>query len=57
MHIGYWLESHKKRDDYEDLDVGGRRILNWILERQNGVVWTELIWLRIAFSGRLLWTW
>jgi hypothetical protein len=32
MHIGFWLESQKERDHYEDLDVGGRIILKWILE-------------------------
>jgi hypothetical protein len=29
-------------------------ILKWILERQNGVVWTGLIWLKIETSGGLL---
>jgi hypothetical protein len=27
MHIGYWWESQKKRDYYEDQDVGGGTIL------------------------------
>jgi hypothetical protein len=31
--IGYWWESQKVRDHWEDLDVGGRTILKWILER------------------------
>jgi hypothetical protein len=26
-------------------------------ERENGVVWTGLIWLRIGTSGGFLWTW
>jgi hypothetical protein len=38
----------------EDLDVGGKMILRWILEKWDGVVWTELIWLRIGTSGGLL---
>jgi hypothetical protein len=29
-------------------------ILNWILKRQDGVVWTGLIWLRIRNTGGLL---
>jgi hypothetical protein len=33
MHIGYWWESQKVRDHWEDLDVGGWTILKWILER------------------------
>jgi hypothetical protein len=28
-----WWESQKKRDHYEDLDIGWRIILRWILER------------------------
>jgi hypothetical protein len=31
----------------EDQDIGGWIILKWILERQDGVVWTGLIWFRI----------
>jgi hypothetical protein len=26
----------------------------WILERQNGVVWTGFVWLRTGTSGELL---
>jgi hypothetical protein len=29
----YRWESRKERDHWEDLDVGGRIILEWILER------------------------
>jgi hypothetical protein len=28
--------------------------IKWILQRQDGVVWTGLVWLRIATSGGLL---
>jgi hypothetical protein len=28
-------------------DTGGRIILKWILEKQNGVTWTGIIWLKI----------
>jgi hypothetical protein len=31
MHIGYWWESQKERDHWEDQDVGGWAILKWIL--------------------------
>jgi hypothetical protein len=51
MHIGFWWESQKEREHEEDLDVCGRIILEWILERYVGVVWTGLIWLRIGTSG------
>jgi hypothetical protein len=33
MHIGFWWESRKERDHYENLYVDGRLILEWILER------------------------
>jgi hypothetical protein len=39
-------KNQKERDQWEDLDVGGRIILKLTLERENGVVWTGLIWLR-----------
>jgi hypothetical protein len=33
MHMGYWWETQKKRDHWEDQDVGGWTILKRILER------------------------
>jgi hypothetical protein len=33
MHIGYWWESLKERDHWEDHDVGGWTISKLILER------------------------
>jgi hypothetical protein len=33
MRIGYWWESQKEIDHWEDLDVGGWPILKWIRER------------------------
>jgi hypothetical protein len=54
IYIGFWWESQKERDHYEDLDIGGRIILEWILERYDEVVWIGLIWLRIGTSGGLL---
>jgi hypothetical protein len=36
MHIGYWWESQKERDHWDDQDVGGWTILKWIL-RETGL--------------------
>jgi hypothetical protein len=33
LHIGYWRESQKERDHWEDQDIGGWTILKWILDR------------------------
>jgi hypothetical protein len=35
----------------------GKTILKWILVKQDRVVWTGLIWLRIGTSRGLLWAW
>jgi hypothetical protein len=39
---------------WEDQDVDGRIILELILERWVGVMWTGLIWLRLGTGGELL---
>jgi hypothetical protein len=33
MHIGYWWESLREIDYYEDKDIGTWIILSWIMER------------------------
>jgi hypothetical protein len=47
-------ESQKEGDHQEDQDVGGWNILKWILEREDGMIWTGSNWLRIGTSGGLL---
>jgi len=42
------------RDHSEDVGVAWRIILEWILKKLGGKVWTGLIWLRIGTSGELL---
>jgi hypothetical protein len=34
---GFDDETLKEGDYFEDLDVGGKRVLKWILEEQNGM--------------------
>jgi hypothetical protein len=48
------VETQKIRGHWEDQDVGGWIILKWILERQHGMIWIGLMWLRIGISGGLL---
>jgi hypothetical protein len=38
MHIGYWWESQKERDHWEDKAVGEWTTLKWILERQDAIL-------------------
>jgi hypothetical protein len=45
MHIGYWWESQKERDDYENQDVGGWTILKWILRE---IGWDGIDWIDVA---------
>jgi hypothetical protein len=54
MHTIILLENMKGRGPLEDLGVCGSIILEWILGKQGGNVWTGCIWLRIGTSGGLL---
>jgi hypothetical protein len=42
------------RKTTEDLGVDGMIILEWLLEKYGGKVWTGFIWFRIGTSGRFL---
>jgi len=44
----------KGRDHSEYLGVDGKIMLEWILEKLGGKMWTGLIWLRILTNGWLL---
>jgi hypothetical protein len=48
------VESQKERVCWEDLNIGGRIILQQILEGLDQVVWAGLIWLRMGTNGGLL---
>jgi hypothetical protein len=54
MHIGFWWEDQKERNHKEDLDIRGRIILKWVLEKWDEVIWTGLMWVRVETSGSLL---
>jgi hypothetical protein len=54
MRTVFWWESLKERDQQEDLDVGGRIMLKWDLEKYDGMVWTGFIRLSIDTSEGLL---
>jgi hypothetical protein len=43
----------KDRGHLEDLNVDRRIILEWILETQDGKLWTGFIWVRIETSSGL----
>jgi hypothetical protein len=45
------LENLKGRDNFEDVGVDVKVILEWILGKYGGRVWTGCMWLRIGASG------
>ena len=49
MRMEYWWERQEERNHREDQVVGGWTIYEWILERQDGMVWIG----RIGTSGGL----
>jgi hypothetical protein len=51
MHTFFWFENLERRDYLEDLGVDGKMMLEQILRKQGGRVWTGCIWLRIGNSG------
>jgi hypothetical protein len=51
---GFSLGGPKLRDQWEDLGVGGKITLRWILGRQGSMEQTGFGWLGIGSSGALL---
>jgi hypothetical protein len=49
----FLLESLKGRDHLVHIGIDGKIILEWILGKYSGRMWTGCIWLRIGNSGRL----
>jgi hypothetical protein len=54
VHIGFWWESWKERDFFQDLGAGGRVITNWVLNKWDGKTLSGFIWLRIGKGYGLL---
>jgi hypothetical protein len=50
----FWWENLKGMDHLEYLGVDRRIILQWILEKSGGKVWTGLIWPRVETISGLL---
>jgi hypothetical protein len=48
------LMTEPERKKLERTRLGGWIILKCILQRQNGVLWVELVWLRIGSSVMFL---
>jgi hypothetical protein len=46
IHVGIRRESQKEREHWEDTDIGGMIMLKWIIEKDDGMIWTGLLWLR-----------
>jgi hypothetical protein len=50
----FWSENLKGRDHSEDIGVGGRIILEGVLEIQGGKVWTGFNRIRMGTSCKFL---
>jgi hypothetical protein len=51
---GFGFGTLRETGCSEDLDVDGRTILKWILNKSVVRAWTGLVWLRTEISGGLL---
>jgi len=54
MNMLFQSENLHARDNLEDLGVNERMILEWMLEKYGGEVWTGLFWLRLGTNGGIL---
>ena len=56
MHTDFLLGNLRERDHLEDLGIGGRIILKWILNKYDGRMVTVYLWHSTESSGGLLQT-
>jgi hypothetical protein len=55
MRRKFWSENLKERDHSKNPgSIDGKIILEWILWKWGGKVWTVCIWFRIGISDGLL---
>jgi hypothetical protein len=54
IYTKFLLGNLKGRSYSEDQGIGGRMILELVLKKQGGKLWTGFIWLRIGTSDGLL---
>jgi hypothetical protein len=54
MGMRFWWESQMEKYHQEDLDIWWKIILKLMLDKQDGVVLTELIWTRMGIRNGLL---
>jgi len=54
MDITFWSENVKRIDYSVDLGEDRSKLLEWVLGKQGGKVWTGFVCLRKGTSGRLL---
>jgi hypothetical protein len=47
VHIQFWSEILNRRDNFEDLGIDGKIILEWVLEKQGGKRW-GVDWIHLA---------
>jgi hypothetical protein len=52
----FWSENLNGEDNLEDLGVDGKTVLEWILGKKGGGLWTGRIWFRAEKGGGLLCT-
>jgi hypothetical protein len=53
-HTRFWRRNPNKRGHFEDLDIHGQTILNWIFKQWDGRAWIAIISPGIRTSGGLL---
>jgi len=53
--VWFWSENGQGWNQSQDLGIYERIILEWILGKQSGRLWTGFMWGRIGANGELLW--